>query len=72
MRSLTRKAPFRCDIVGSFLRPERLKEARASFARGTTNAQQLKSIEDECIRELDQKQKKIGLSVITDGEFRRS
>ena len=28
-------APFRCDIVGSFLRPDVLKQARADFNAGT-------------------------------------
>ena len=27
-------APFHFDIVGSFLRPEELKEARQSFTKG--------------------------------------
>ena len=27
-----KRAPFRLDHVGSFLRPERLKEARAKFS----------------------------------------
>jgi len=31
---MTLQAPFRFDIVGSFLRPDRIKEARARFVRG--------------------------------------
>lgn len=66
------RTPFRYDIVGSFLRPERLKEARAAFESGTLSAEELKRVEDECITELIEKQKELGLHVITDGEFRRS
>ena len=65
-------APFRCDIVGSFLRPDVLKQARADFAAGTIDAAQLKTVEDVAIRDLVAKQKAAGLKVVTDGEFRRS
>ena len=65
-------APFRADIVGSFLRPEELKQARAAFAAGSIKADELKAVEDRLISELIAKQKKAGLQVITDGEFRRS
>ena len=65
-------APYRFDNVGSFLRPLRLKEARDAFAKNTISAEELKSVEDEAIEELIQKQKEIGLKAITDGEFRRS
>ncbi|RDW16085.1 5-methyltetrahydropteroyltriglutamate--homocysteine methyltransferase [Oceanobacillus arenosus] len=64
--------PFRFDIVGSFLRPERLKKARASFKEGSISETELKQVEDTCIIDLIQKQKEVGLQVITDGEFRRS
>jgi len=64
--------PFRYDYVGSFLRPEKLKKARADFEVGTINAEQLKAVEDESILDLVAKQKKAGYHVITDGEFRRA
>ena len=63
--------PFRVDHVGSFLRPQRLKDARDAFAKGKIDAQALRSVEDEEIRELILKQKQVGLKGITDGEFRR-
>ena len=66
------KTPFRYDYVGSFLRPERLKKARAEFEAGTIDANELKAVEDECIVELVNKVKELGYHVITDGEFRRS
>ena len=68
---MSRNIPFRYDFVGSFLRPEKFKEARAAFQRGELDGKQLKSVEDECITELVAEQKKAGYHVITDGEFRR-
>ena len=65
-------APFRCDIVGSFLRPDVLKQARADFNAGVIDAAQLRTVEDVAIRDLVAKQKAAGLKVVTDGEFRRS
>ena len=66
------QTPFRYDYVGSFLRPERLKKARADFDSGMINPSQLKEVEDECILDLVSKIKDLGYHVITDGEFRRS
>ncbi len=66
------KAPFRFDIVGSFLRPEELKTARREFSEGKITEKELKEVEDRAIEELIAKQKQAGLPVITDGEFRRS
>lgn len=70
--SVENNAPFRCDVVGSFLRPDVLKQARADFEAGTISAEQLKTVEDVAIRDLVAKQKAAGLKVVTDGEFRRS
>ena len=64
--------PFRYDYVGSFLRPAVLKEARANFAEGKINSDELKAIEDEAICNLVEKQKHAGYHVITDGEYRRA
>ena len=70
--SYKHNAPFRYDVVGSFLRPDVLKQARADHAAGLLDDAQLKVVEDEAIRDLVAKQKAAGLHVITDGEFRRS
>lgn len=67
-----KNAPFRADVVGSFLRPVYLTKARAKFKNGEISKEELKSVEDKAITELIEKQKKAGLKVITDGEFRRS
>lgn len=66
------KPPFRYDIVGSFLRPDDLKDARLQYEQGEITADQLAVIEYEEIAQLVEKQKALGLQVITDGEFHRS
>ena len=40
------KTPFRYDYVGSFLRPEKLKKARADFQAGNIGEKELKEVED--------------------------
>ena len=70
--SCCHKAPFRLDHVGSFLRPERLKEARAKFNAGEINAEELERVENEEIIALIEKEKELGLKSVTDGEFRRA
>ena len=65
-------SPNRYDIVGSFLRPRELKNARADFERGIISSAELESTEDRLIRELVAKEKETGLRIITDGEFRRA
>lgn len=70
--SCCQKAPFRLDHVGSFLRPERLKEARAKFNTGEINAEELERVENEEIIALIEKEKELGLKSVTDGEFRRA
>ncbi|MCQ8780901.1 5-methyltetrahydropteroyltriglutamate--homocysteine S-methyltransferase [Mangrovibrevibacter kandeliae] len=64
--------PFKADHVGSYLRPQRLQEKRTAFADGKLEAEELRAVEDECIREVVQKQESVGLKGITDGEFRRT
>ena len=65
-------APFKYDLVGSFLRPAGLKKARADYTEGRITAKELTAIEDQEIRKLIAVQKEAGYHVITDGEFRRS
>ena len=66
------KAPFRYDVVGSFLRPESLKKAREEYRLGKLSPEELREIEDREIIRLVEKQKETGLKSVTDGEFRRS
>ena len=64
--------PFRADHVGSFLRPERLRQAREARDAGELGPDQLREVEDDCIREVVGRQEAVGLSAVTDGEFRRT
>lgn len=67
-----KQPPYTYDIVGSFLRPASLKEARVGFAAGTISRDQLTSVEDAAIADLVSKEKEVGLRAVTDGEFRRT
>ena len=58
--------PYAYDIVGSFLRPETLKQARADFAAGTITHEQLTAAEDAAIADLVEKEKQAGLKAVTD------
>lgn len=66
------KPPFRADVVGSLLRPEKVKEAREQKATHDMSGEQLQEIENEEIRRLVEKQKALGFQVVTDGELRRA
>lgn len=62
---------IRSDVVGSLLRPESLKAARASWERGDLSPAELKRIEDRAVDEAVRLQEEAGLDVVTDGELRR-
>lgn len=64
--------PFRADEVGSLLRTDRIHQARAQHATGDLTDQALREVEDEEIVRIVAKQKELGLTAVTDGEFRRS
>ena len=66
------QAPYRFDIVGSFLRPDALKEARHQCSCGDISCENLTQIEDAEIAKLVARQKAVGLPAVTDGEFRRT
>ena len=59
------------DIVGSFLRPAPIKEARAKYAAGEITLPELRSVENAEISKLVEKEVAHGLKYVTDGEFRR-
>jgi 5-methyltetrahydropteroyltriglutamate--homocysteine methyltransferase len=61
----------RADVVGSLLRPEHLREARAAAREGTIDADELRAVEDRAVREAIALQEDAGIEAITDGEFRR-
>ncbi|MFD1417662.1 5-methyltetrahydropteroyltriglutamate--homocysteine S-methyltransferase [Companilactobacillus keshanensis] len=58
--------------VGSFLRPDVLKQARKDFADKKIDLASLTTVEDEAISDLVNKEIEAGLDYVTDGEFRRS
>ena len=64
--------PFRADHVGSLLRPQRLTAARDARRAGEIDADRLREVEDECIRDVVRMQEDAGLRTATDGEFRRT
>src|SRR5579872_1585540 len=66
------RAPFRADEVGSLLRPQKIKEARAKLEKGEITADDLRKIEDVEIEKVVHRQSSTGLKLATDGEFRRS
>jgi 5-methyltetrahydropteroyltriglutamate--homocysteine methyltransferase len=64
--------PFRADQVGSLLRPRVLLEARSRYFNHEISKDELRVVEDDCIRDVIRKQESVGLKGITDGEFRRT
>ena len=69
---MSNRAPYRYDIVGSFLRTQEVKDARAKFAAGELTAEQLRKVEDRSIQSLVGKEQAVGLHAVTDGEYRRA
>ncbi|QUG76910.1 5-methyltetrahydropteroyltriglutamate--homocysteine S-methyltransferase [Erwinia sp. E602] len=64
--------PYRAEVVGSYLRPAAIKQARKQFEAGVIDAAELRRVEDQEIRKVVAKQRECGLQVVTDGEFRRA
>ena len=65
-------SPYRYDFVGSFLRPQALKDAKVNFQKGRISKEEFDKIVNEEITKVVAKQKELGFHVITDGEFRRT
>jgi 5-methyltetrahydropteroyltriglutamate--homocysteine methyltransferase len=62
---------YRAEVVGSFLRPPTLLQARADHAAGKLKLQELRAAEDRAILSVFDGQKKAGMQLFTDGELRR-
>jgi 5-methyltetrahydropteroyltriglutamate--homocysteine methyltransferase len=62
---------YRADHVGSFLRPPELLQARADQASGRITQEQLRAVEDSAVLRVIELQKDTGVSVYSDGEYRR-
>ena len=63
--------PFRAEHIGSLLRPPALLGARRDLDEGRLSAEALRAAENRFIREAVALQERVGLEVITDGEYRR-
>jgi 5-methyltetrahydropteroyltriglutamate--homocysteine methyltransferase len=62
---------YRADQVGSLLRPPALLAARNQAARGALSKETLREQEDAAILQALERQRRAGLEIFTDGEFRR-
>ena len=62
---------FRADQIGSLLRPEALLTARRGHDAGEVSDAGLREAEDAAITGAVRRQESSGISVVTDGEFRR-
>ncbi len=63
--------PFRADHIGSLLRPQSLRQAFREHAAGRMADAEFAKVQDIAIRDVVALQEQVGLSVVTDGEFRR-
>jgi 5-methyltetrahydropteroyltriglutamate--homocysteine methyltransferase len=65
------KTEIRAEQVGSLLRPPELLRARAAHADGRLAMAELQFLEDLAVQEAIQRQRDIGLDILSDGEMRR-
>lgn len=63
---------YRAEQVGSLLRPPELLAARSAYAAGQIPIEQLRYQEDQAILAALEKQREIGLDILSDGEMRRA
>jgi 5-methyltetrahydropteroyltriglutamate--homocysteine methyltransferase len=63
---------YRADQVGSLLRPDGLMKARRQRAEGRLSVEELRALEDEAILDALEHQRRAGVDVYVDGEFRRT
>jgi 5-methyltetrahydropteroyltriglutamate--homocysteine methyltransferase len=63
---------WRCEGVGSLLRPPELTEARRRHAAGELGTPEFKRIEDAAVEAAIRLQEDAGLDVVADGEMRRA
>ena len=69
---MTDKLSNLVDVVGSFLLPDELLQARAQYSAGAIDYDSFKRIEDKAIEQLVEHQTGVGLKEVTSGEFRRN
>ncbi|WP_019520593.1 5-methyltetrahydropteroyltriglutamate--homocysteine S-methyltransferase [Faucicola boevrei] len=64
-------APYRNDVVGSFLRTENLQNAKADLKAGKISQDEFDTVLKTEVQKLVDLQKQHGLHAVTDGEFSR-
>ena len=52
---MSKNTPFRYDFVGCFLRPQKLKDAKAKFEEGLLSREELDKITDEAVIDIVKK-----------------
>ncbi len=62
---------FRAEQLGSLLRPPELLAARSASAAGKIGIEELRAQEDRAILATLEKQRAIGIDILSDGEMRR-
>jgi 5-methyltetrahydropteroyltriglutamate--homocysteine methyltransferase len=63
---------FRADQVGSLLRPDSLLKARRDHKSGDIDDKTLRAVEDASVDDVLRMQEAADISVVTDGEYRRT
>ena len=72
LRETRTMAPkYRADQIGSFLRPQEVRDAHTANVKGELSTEDLRKIEDAHISRLLEMQKQTGIDVYSDGEWRR-
>ena len=56
--------PYRYDFVGSFLRPQNLKDAKEKFKKGNISKEEFDKIVNEEITKVVAKQKELGFHIM--------
>src|ERR1051326_7521945 len=68
----TTRVAYRADHVGSLLRPPELLQARKDFSDGRIGEDQLHTAEDAAVLKALEVQRQAGISIYTEGEYRRT
>ncbi len=63
---------YRADHVGSLLRPPELLAAREQASKNEISIEQLRAVEDASVLKAIDLQREVGISVFTEGEYRRA
>jgi len=66
-----RNPPFRAEHLGSLLRTRELLDSKVAFESGQIPKSDLIEIEKKDIKDIVQKQKELGYSALSDGEYCR-